>query len=139
MYNLHNSYKELFTASQRIGRDTFRDVVRFLTKRGESKSGVSTYYIQFRYASSVFVKMINRIKDFHFKTQVSRVGRLAMSKELLDLWEKIEQFLKWEYSSLHMLIKDSNNVHCCFHAFGSCLHKHDKCECPKCSLIFHFY
>lgn len=43
-----------------LGLPTVRDLVKLLTKRGETKAGLSTTYIQFRYVGLVFKRMLGR-------------------------------------------------------------------------------
>lgn len=61
---LFEAYKSVHPENQRIGRILFIDIVKLLTKRGESKAGLSTYYINLRYASSVFKQMQFRSTNF---------------------------------------------------------------------------
>ena len=46
-----------------IGLKTFQDVVKLLTKRGEKKAGLSTYYIRFISLSQVFEGMLQRLAE----------------------------------------------------------------------------
>ena len=44
-----------------IGFLNFHDIVNLLTLSGESKSGLSTYYIKFRRENNVFDRILDRI------------------------------------------------------------------------------
>ena len=55
------SYKQGTHQGLRVGRALFFDIMKILTKHGESKSGLSTYYISIRHALSIFVKMMKRV------------------------------------------------------------------------------
>lgn len=64
--SLYEAYKKSFPKKDVIGRDTFTDLGKLLTKRGESKAGLSTYYIQLRYSGKILVEMMKRITCFPY-------------------------------------------------------------------------
>ena len=43
------------------GEPTFNDIVKLMTMCGESKYGLSTYYIKLRHGKTVFDAMLDRI------------------------------------------------------------------------------
>ena len=61
-YLLNKYMTEYPNAGHRVGKHTFQDLITLLTKRGEAKAGLSTYYIRFRSASKIFVEMMERLK-----------------------------------------------------------------------------
>ena len=46
--------------------NTIADIVKLLTKQGESKAGLSSYYTQMRYCGEVFVQMMKQVMDFDY-------------------------------------------------------------------------
>ena len=62
--SLTEAYNNSFIASERVGKHTFSLLLNLLTKRGESKAGLSTYYINLRYCSRVFSNMMKRLNYF---------------------------------------------------------------------------
>ena len=58
---LHDAYATSLKTT--IGLKTFQDVVKLLTKRGEKKAGLSTYYIRFISLSQVFEGMLQRLAE----------------------------------------------------------------------------
>eukprot|EP00957_Ditylum_brightwellii_P208975 15359731-Ditylum_brightwellii.AAC.1 len=59
---LHHAYVQSFHPNNTMCITTFKDLVRMLTKCGEAKCGLSTHYIRFRNACSLF-KAIDQIKQ----------------------------------------------------------------------------
>lgn len=57
------SYVGAIPSEERVGRQTFRDMIKLLSKSGETKAGLSTYYIHFRYSSNTFVLMMKRLEE----------------------------------------------------------------------------
>ena len=41
-------------------------VLKLITKSGEAKAGLSKYYINIIYCGSIFLKMIQRIREFDY-------------------------------------------------------------------------
>ena len=60
---LLNTYINAYpNVDERVGKHTFHDLIKLMTKCGEAKAGLSTYYIRFRNASKIFVEMMDRLK-----------------------------------------------------------------------------
>ena len=53
-----------FQIDERVGRHTFALIVKLLTRRGEAKAGLSTYYISLRYSGNIFISMMKRLASF---------------------------------------------------------------------------
>ena len=134
--SLFDAYKTLFSNGQHIGKPTFRDVVHLLTKCGEIKAGLSTYYIQFCYSSTIFIKMLQHIiKQIDFIQGTEDINFKA--KHLVKVWNEIEQFLQWEYTRRHMMMESPERIHSCQHALGDRLFVNDEVViCEKCLLCF---
>lgn len=61
---LFRSYKDYHTGDENnqpkhVGFHAFSDIAKLMTKKGESKAGISQYYINFRYVTHVFDPMMN--------------------------------------------------------------------------------
>ena len=75
---------------------TFNDIVKILTVCGESKSGLSTYYIKFCHDNNVFGHILDRIGkiDLNGSYFIDIIGfRKSLKKERHNHCE----FLTWEY------------------------------------------
>ena len=48
--SLNKAYNDTFDENVRVGKPTFTKLIKLLTKKGESKAGLSTYYINLRYS-----------------------------------------------------------------------------------------
>ena len=48
--NVYDNYKLLTPKEDQLGRTTFLNVIKLLTKRGEAKARLSTYYISVRHS-----------------------------------------------------------------------------------------
>ena len=125
---------------ERVGRDTFFELIKLLTKKGESKAGLSTYYINLRYSSKTFVEMMKRVSCFAYMNPDEQRALKVQADELIEEWKKMQMFLMWEYSNRHLKIEDEDPVHCCTFALGgTCNHEHRTVSCDKCSSIFTFF
>ena len=131
--SLNETYNSLQEKEDRVGRDTFTDIVKLLTKRGETKAGLSTYYIQLRYNSQVFTNMLKRIKELPFTNPYAKTLVEEDIDNILHQWDSIQHFLMWEYSHRHLKIQDKDITHCCTYALGvACTHSHSNRSCRKC-------
>ena len=54
-----------------MGFGIFHDIFKLLTMRGESKAGLSTYYIKFRHGKNVFDAMLDRIGEMNLNVSSS--------------------------------------------------------------------
>ena len=50
-----------------MGKPTSNDIVKLLTMRGDSESGLSIYYIKFLHGKTVFDAIIDRIGELELK------------------------------------------------------------------------
>ena len=64
-----------------IGFDTFHDIVKLLTMRGESKSGLSAYYIKLGHGRNVFDHILDRIVQWSLNG-ISSINSIGFSKSL---------------------------------------------------------
>ena len=104
-------------------------MIKLLTKRGETKAGLSTYYIRFRYSSNTFVLMMKRLDELgcFFRNQ-SELQRHV--QKLVGDWKCIEQFLSWDYSTNHLSFEIADIAHCCRCALGGiCARIHGDTSC----------
>ena len=137
--NLVDAYTNAVPSDERVGRQTFRDMIKLLTKRGETKEGLSTYYILFRYSSNTFVLMMKRLDELgcFFRNQSELQGCV---QKLVEEWKCIEQFLSWEYSSNHLSFDSADISHCCRCALGGiCARLHGDTSCIQCSNMVSFF
>ena len=54
-----------------LGEPTLKDIVKLPTMNGESKSGLSTYYIKLRHVKTVFDAMLDRIGEMEINDSTS--------------------------------------------------------------------
>lgn len=137
---LFQAYKDAVAESLTVGNPTFKDIVKLLTKRGQTKAGLSTYFIRMRDMGNTFISMLHRVqfilKDIDDKTHVE------YANQLIHEWKNIQQFVLWEYSNCHLKTSDKDAIHCCAYALGGkCIHEHDMQSscCDKCSNVFTFF
>ncbi|XP_040564364.1 uncharacterized protein [Lepeophtheirus salmonis] len=132
---LYDEYVEVIDECERVGRDTFRDLVRLMTNRDEVKPGLSIYYIRIRDAINEFVLMMKRLCVFQIPDQIKK-----KSIELIDEWKDIQEFIMWSYSHNHLSILSSDKSHCCTCALGGeCSINHGTKGCWKCINVFIFF
>ena len=137
---LNIAYNNVFSMDERVGINTFTDIIKLLTKRGESKAGLSTYYIQLRSCSYIFIKMIKRVIDLPYVDVATARSVKVEATALLSEWDQIQQFVMWEYSNRHLQIEDQDICHCCSHALNNCCtHGHKQESCAKCNNCFTFF
>ena len=138
--DLHQAFQDSTNSQDRVGFYTFSQITKLLTKRGEAKAGLSTYYIQFRHCGSTFQAMIKAFTNMAFQ-----VGHKAKVKEeayqLLEEWRSIELFVMWEYSNKHIDLKSPDKSHCCTHALSGesdgYVYGEDSCDkCIQCLTFF---
>jgi hypothetical protein len=140
-----------------LGKHSFEELTRLLTTKGEIKTGLSTYYIKLRYATSLFQKMITRLGTIEgigylpgrFVPSESEVTGTAEKKSVQqDEWkvaddcEKLSQcmeahvrFLAHSYSKQHLNIDDAGmSSHSCrFAVNAEALDGHPtSSNCKKC-------
>lgn len=138
--SIYGAYQNVYPDTFRVGVHTFSDLVKLLTKRGESKAGISTYYIQFRYCGKIFSEMVTRILDFPFSCVQDAANIKTELQMCLHKWSELEQFLMWEFSNAHIKLGDDDASHCASFALGGvCTHIHRTITCDKCSSCFTFF
>ena len=123
--SLNEAYSTVYRKEERVDIHLFVDIVKLITKRGEAKVGLSTYYINFRYCSSVFVKIMKRILEFEFSDNEVFKNIRRKVKHLQEEWERIQLFVMWEYANCHLEQRSNDICHCCCYALcGRCGHVH---------------
>lgn len=138
---MFRTYKEVFAEDtvKLIGRDLFCDVAKLLTKRGEAKAGLSTYYINFRYRSQIFNKMLNRLMKNEYE-EPAREEIKAKLKQIAKEWTEIGEYLQWEYGNKHITNISTDKCHCTFFALGGPVREgYDAMVCSRCSRCFNFF
>lgn len=90
---LFDTYVDSVGQDKHVGRTTFFELTNLLTKRGEIKAGLSTYYIQLRDSSKLFLAMMMTIqKHIEFESSV-KDKMWADPEKLIDEWKSHEQFM----------------------------------------------
>lgn len=136
---LVEAYVKAVPTEECVGRQTFRDMIKLMTKRGETKAGVSTYYIRFRYSSNTFVMMMKRLDELEILSIIMSEVQSGV-KNIVEEWKNIEQFLVWDYSANNLSLDDSDIAHCCQCALGGlCSRIHMGQSCQKCSSMVSFF
>ena len=134
--NLYKAYVNSHQENECVGRKTFIDFITLLTKRGETKAGLSTYYINFRYASKTFLQRMNRLKEITASDQ-------SITNKIMDItnkWSDIEQFVAYEHSTHHLSLDTDDLSHCCRCALGGiCQMIHSPKSCQQCSDVVSFF
>jgi hypothetical protein len=105
-----------------------------LTKRGESKVGLSTYYIKLIHCGIVFTRMMKRVGDLEYpSSEVQAIYKETITKLLLEC-DAIQMFVMWEYSNRHLKHHDEDVCNCFTFALdGACSDIHQLRSCSKCS------
>ena len=138
--SINDAYNIIFSEGERVGRNTFVELTKLLTKKGESKAGLSVYYINLRYSASIFTQMMKRVSCFAFASFDEQRFANKEAETLIEEWKKMQMFLMWEYSNKHLKIEDGDRTHCCTYALGgTCTRKHKTVSYKKCSGFFTFF
>ena len=107
--------------------------------RGESKDGLSTYYMKFRHEKNVFDHMHDRIvqMDLNGSSYIKIIGiRNSLEKE----WHNHYEFLTWEYGKHHLKQSDMDRLHCFTLVLGDNFEQSKKENfCIKCLTCFSFF
>jgi hypothetical protein len=146
-----------------IGKHTFEELTKLLTKKGECKTGLSTYYIKLRYATDQYQKMITRLGASEHYGQLpgcfvpdesELTGTADEKREQHATWmvaddckylgermEEITSFLAYRYSELHLNLDAEESCHSCrFGSNAGALDNHpssSNCEmCAECMTFF---
>ena len=59
LFELCKAHKE---KNELVGRPTFMEIATAMTKKGETLSGLSTYFVRLRHSTEVFNSMMERLK-----------------------------------------------------------------------------
>lgn len=136
--SLFQSYKNAYPDPLlQIGKPTFYEILKLITKRGETKAGLSTYYIRLRYSSKIFFSMLGRLRELQCFDDVSLIA--ARTKELGEEWDQLQQFMMWSYSNQHVRIIDEDTAHCAAYALGGVCHHEHLVACAECVPLFTFF
>ena len=124
---LYISYAKSFKIIIRLNE--FQNAVKSLTKRGESKGGLSTYYIIIRNLI-IFEEMLQRLPKMPYNSHDKSTLIKWKFKGLNSLWKEMYLFLSYEYSfnhlqqHLYVIISYAT-----YEAGGECSHKHWSTVC----------
>ena len=77
----------------------FYDIVKLLTMRGESKSGLSTYYIKFYHGKNFFDHMLDRIGQIDLNGS-SSIDIIGFRKSPKNEYHNNYEFLTWGYGEI---------------------------------------
>ena len=135
---LYQTYSNSVDAIDRLGITTFIDFSKLLTARGVEKTGLSTYYVRLKYASSIYIGMIERIKQIKELTVLPgmlpptnfEVNEWLVDNDcdlLLLQWKNILQFLSYQYSEKNLKIDSETPCLCCRYGVSKinlCNHEH---------------
>ena len=136
--DLFHAYKS--SCDETLGLPTFRDLVKSLTKRGETKAGLSTYYIRFRYVGLVFERMLGRLAEMPYISSNTASSIKLKLRNLLSTWKDMYLFLSFKYSFKHLELSCPDKAHCSTYAMGgTCQHEHYDDVCQKCNDCFTFF
>jgi hypothetical protein len=146
--SLDNLFAEYKTSQQNIsqpylGEKSFVELTKMMTKKGQSKTGLSTYYVKLSHAFNVFNDMLRRL------TRMDNVSSLewlkSETKMLREDCDTRKDFLTYRYSKEHIQIEDKSPSHCCRHSLNgvsTCSdHSHEDTihECKECSHTVNFF
>ena len=90
--SINEAYNNTFAEGERVGRDTFVELTKILTKKRESKAGLSTYYINLRYSASTFTQMMKRASYFAYADSDEQRAVKKEADTLIEEWKKIQMF-----------------------------------------------
>ena len=107
-----------------------------MTLNGESKSGLSTYYIKFCHGKNVFDHILDRIGQMD-SNESSSVYIICFIKSLKKEWQNHYELLTWEYGKHHLKQSDMDILHCCmFTLGGNCEHSNKENSYVECLTCF---
>lgn len=136
---LFSVYKEAHPEDdQRVGFPTFKDIMQLLTLRGAAKNALSTYYIKFRHAATVFVEMMAELDNADcYKDKAAIKDGVH---QLQASWEEKYDFLLCEYTKDHLDFESNDVAHNCIFALdGYCDNVNSRMCCAKCARLFTFF
>ena len=116
IFHLFDNYKDLNPVQNlRIGRDNFVKVTQFMCKKGEIRTGLSSYYVKLRDVGNIYSRMMDRIDSIDGLVGLERCGGADIkmnTKALRERWRKLEQFLAYEFRARHLKISHICKAHC---------------------------
>jgi hypothetical protein len=127
---LFSIYKQHTYNQERVGFPTFNNIIHLLTSKGETKAGLSTYYVDFRHYNQIVNSMLTRLEKLELEQQ--------KINDLKNRWNYLFIFCKFDYCKEH-LCEDSNHIsHCMTCALGEDCNKiHGNNEiCVQCLELF---
>lgn len=137
---LFETYHTSFEANIRIGRHLFSDITKLLTKRGQAKAGLSTYFTYFRFCGEIFAQMLHRISELNVPESLKEDVE-SRFEAISNEWSDIESFVQWEYANRHLEMTSVDMCHCC--TFGlddqSSSMTYESVACASCSRCFVFF
>ena len=124
---VRDAYKGYTTNREEpIGYKLFASILYILTLPGESKTGLSSYFVEFLHVRNVISEMITTIES----------DEPEDAAKLVQKWKEAVQFLKRAFSHDHMQFSSECVFHCAENALGhKCTHKHHK-NCAECASAF---
>jgi hypothetical protein len=152
------SYYKDMQGTQVLGKHTSIEIIKALTKRGECQTGLSSYFVRLRHASTVFKNMMRRLQSideiawlpgYHFTDNLlgARTNEDYWTikdncDSLVSEWDDIKRFLTYEYSEKHLTIDGSCKAHCCKFGLSKdelCGQLHEDGRCTKCVGVLNFF
>ena len=143
---LFRNYCTMFPMKKnRIGQTNFVKMGKLLCKRGEIRTGLSSYYVNVRDVGDVLCRMLVRLKEFNDYVGLASLGDVDYQKNLEKLkvdWENIVQFLSYEFRTHHVSINSPCAGHCARYALNktsTCIHNHNVGVCMTCNRIPEYF
>jgi hypothetical protein len=97
-----------------------------MTKKGECKTGLSTYYVRIKHCQDVFIRIMKRLSSmprikelpgiFKHESPTQGTGVWTVSDDTKLLAKQVEElhdFLTYSYSAKHLKLEDGMKCHCC--------------------------
>ena len=113
--SIRSLYEEYSTSNvSPLGKHTFFELVRIMTSAGQSKTGLSTYYVRLTHHTEVFFEMIDRIADL--SPILAKKG-----KKLKDECQKWQDFLTYFHPKFLLKLNTGPSTHNCKYAVNETL------------------
>lgn len=125
--NVFDKYCTIVEEERRVGTNMFYAIVKVLTKKGETRCGMSSYYVDLRHHSIIIDRMLLRIGELFPDKQ-------AECRILQERWNCTKSFIRFDYTSKHVVDSSDVFAHCLHYALGvPCNHVHTTSPCEPCS------
>ena len=127
-----------------IGLKNFVSLGQILCKRGEIKTGLSSYYVQLRHADLIMVRMLKRLGQVKNVVGIALEGSNVLQDNtnyLQSEWSHLYNFTQYHFSN-HVEQDSKWRSHCCRYALNKtlcCNHHHPPVDCRSCSKSFSFF